>query len=494
TYTLTDTPTDTDTVTDTETVTDTRTDTPTVTVTDTPTDTDTVTDTPTDTSTDTATKTVTDTDTRTATSTDTPTATPTRTDTVTLTDSPTATPTATVTDTRTDTPSPTPTSTPTLTSSDTATASDTPTRTITRTDTRTATATNTGSVTDTRTSTATPTASDTPTASPTTSDTPTVTDSPTVTISPTEVLSQVVVTLQIFNSAGELVRTLESGDTVSAGTVGALVVSTGGTLMLGGGASVTISMDGSSLSASWNGLNDNGQPVASGDYQVLATIANPYGPGNTPPTTESTAVDVLISPELSTVNIFNSAGELVWSQATTSTALSASFTLNSDLLVLQPGALPNLQNKLEVQLEGVNAVTWNGENTRGTLVGPGTYQVQVALESPGSGVSTAVKAVTVVVLPGADVLAQAVLAPNPALSGAPLELFIGGTAGTLRARLFSLNADLADVWNLTPGVQGGELTLWPHRALAPGIYLLELELDGVGQVPKRRVLKLAVLP
>src|SRR5665213_1080683 len=320
----TDTPTTTRTITPSKTVT--LTITPSITVTDTPTITVTMT------------PTVTVTITPSVTVSDTPTITVTKTPTVTVSDTPTITVTKTPTVTVTITPSITVTQTRTVTVTITPTVTNSPTWTadVTRTDTLTSTDSPTS--TDTLTDTGAGTRTDAPT------DTPTFTVSPTITVSPTSAIPSFLVSITIYNSAGEVVKTLVVNTTVWGSTSG--ISAPPGGLILGAASTIVFSLNGTLFTAAWDGKNDNGQIVALGDYQVLATVANPFGGV---PTIYSTTIVVLSAPTSTVVTIFNSAGEKVWWASPVGVS-GADFGMASDLVVI--AADGHNQNSVKLTLNG----------------------------------------------------------------------------------------------------------------------------------------------
>ena len=482
TLTLTRTATPTDSITVTDTVTASAT--PTSTLTVTPTQTITTLDTSTDTATLTVTLTVT------LTRTPTPTDTPTGTETLVFTFTDTATPSITRTVTPTFTASPSSSATPSLT----PTRTHTPVNTATPSSSITLTSTGTPSATVTGTSTATPSITPSSTASGTPSPSPT--QSATRTLPPTPVPEPLRVTVAIFNSAGERVAVLYEG---SAQTVAALPGLVDVPSLAGGPISVDIQ---GIVSANigvlhWDGSNANGQWVSNGMYYLQTTTTDSFGAVNT--VAESLAV--VGAPKKASLEIYNSAGELV-----RTLSVSGLAALPTDLQVEDnaffggsgadgQSAQAGLRVDLKVGQTGSQQVLWDGLNDQGAPVSSGTYVIKLAYNEAGQ--RTVIKSVSVSLLQNPDspaqaAVASAILGPNPWQpgSGVPLKLFYTpspqGHAGVrvynLAGELVAQAADPGDTGCIGLPVFGAE-----------GIYLVDFEVRSGNAVLARRVLKAALV-
>jgi len=310
----------------TATVTATATNSPTGTSTSSPTAscTNTVTNTSTQTSTNTFTSTATNTFTATSTATFTNTLVNTATKTNTFTNTATSTSTATFTNTLMNTATNTNTYTNTVTSTPTATFTNTllNTATVTNSFTSTSTATytytatpsftfsSTPSLTDTSTPTNSPTRTDTntntatPSNTPSSTNTPTITPTYTVTLTPTPV-GQFTVSVNVYNSAGEVIKTIlvkQFVQPVNSISLPSNMITT----LNGPGSAIQVYFQGV-LIGTWDGSNNNGSPVSNGTYRIQIDTASPMG------LVTSVSQQVMVNRGLSnaTVNIFNSAGEVV---------------------------------------------------------------------------------------------------------------------------------------------------------------------------------------
>jgi hypothetical protein len=390
------------------TATDTMTNGPTPTSTDTPTWSPTLTATSTSTWTPTWTPTVTQSDTATQTLTDTPTLTPSPTVTVTMVYSPTSTPTWTPTATQTSTFSPTPTPSDTATVTDTATQTSTFSPTPTPSDT----ATVTDTATQTATYSATPTPSDTATVTPTVTQTPSWTNSPTVTPTPIPVPYQLVI--EVYNSAGELVRTLFNG--YASQLPQTLAFAGGNDVVQEGTVPVTLVLPGQGTGTpeSWDGTNNGSQMVSSGVYYIKATFKDPFGDV----TTLVKPVTVLAGAGKQSLNLYNSAGELVQSIDLSGAQKQAvSFSLGKTTLAESAQANGAAGDAVQVTVtyaDGSKGVFWwDGRGLDGKAASSGTYTMQLLVDQVGG---TKVQAATIMVIkaPAPALSQQPKLGPNPA--------------------------------------------------------------------------------
>jgi hypothetical protein len=448
TNTITNTFTNTDTNTPTNTVTNTRTDTPTNTATNTdtptgtppptwtPTNTPTNTNTFTSTNTPTNTNTVTNTSTNTATNTDTPTGTPpptwtptntpTNTNTFTNTNTPTNTYTVTNTNTptntrtNTNTPTDTPTNTNTFqpTSTNTNTPTNTPTRTNTPTNTFTYTNTNTFTFTNTLTNTATNT--NTPTNTPTFTETFTPTYTPTRTATPTITMTlppfPYIIKIGIYNSAGELVKTV--AEKRASDVVGEIKLIKDGNEVnyVNAGAMVEIQIPGVETPDNigngmsvfyWYGTNDGGQNVDNGVYYIKVEERDGYGHTNV----VIKDISVINVEEYVEVNIFNSAGEKVKTIKENKYFMPEKINLKiNDMIILEKTGGEVVVRYGE---EPDAYMIWDGKNSKGEIVSNGTYEIQVVTRTSEGKLKYASKTVIILNEATEEIIKEVKAIPNP---------------------------------------------------------------------------------
>lgn len=300
-----------------------------------------------------------------------------------------------------------------------------------------------------------------------------------------------LLSLDIYNSAGELVRRLYRGAAQFAPTE---LRTEGGEVLAYGLNPLVLALEGAlegigngpvSLLA-WDGSNDAGQPVDGGLYRLSAELRDSFGSVQT----LNLAVQVLPAAPRQRLRIYNSAGEQV-----AELALPAQPGLRllkvPDSVALESPAGPG--SKLSIVLQGPAgelAVEWDGRNSRGEPVSQGAYLLELSVESPGAGVRREHKLVQVLRGPHLDGL-EAAAAPQP-WRGGPLRLRFQPKPGLLRLDLFNLAGER--VRTQAGAADTGVLDVPDPAGLAGGVYLAVLEWTAPGQAPRRQVLKLALAP
>lgn len=490
------TPTFTQTMTATPTVT--RTETETIfTRTSTPTFTPTPTFTNTFTATLTFTQTVTSTNTSTRTATPSATETNTATPTFTETRTPTATPTA--TDTRTQTPTITETMFFTATNTRTATPSFTHTPTFTATPTATLTRTPTNSNTATPTFTETATQTNTPTQTPTSTATPTFTPTPTITNTPQP--WPYVVTIGVYNEAGELVRNV--AHEVASNMMTSVNFSSGGVnevsainTLLGldiflPGVNTPTSTGPAGKVFHWDARNDQGQFVRNGKYYVKVEMKDYYGHVNVV-TKEilTVAEDVFLE-----MRIYNRAGEIVKViRDTSTTATAVSVDAIPDVIAFTIAS----PTAYFTYAHGMNMM-WDGRNERGVLVSNGTYELQFVLNRGGGEELQAAKTIIILTEERGEFLRNIVVSPNP--YNGEIQPFIefswhGSTGtGTLEVSIYNIKGEL--VRKLRTRIEQGfvrwDVNTQDGGSAAAGVYVVKVSaVNAEGRVQIETV-KMAIL-
>jgi len=503
TNTATNTPTNTFTNTATNTTTNTPTNTATNSHTNTPTNTptNTATNTPTNTSTNTPTNTFTNTATHTVTNTPTnsPTNTSTNTPTNTATNSatPISTNTAANTPTNSNTNTPTPTQTYTPTNTLTATPSSTPTGTPTSTPTHsptdsmtpTASLTATASTTPTVTNTATPTATVTSTNTSTATGTPTLTATPTASVGVPGVYT---VTIDIYNSAGEVVKTIRAQNENQPINNIALPAGNRITSLQGHGSTIQIYYDGT-LIGTWDGSDNSGNSVTNGSYMIKVDSDSSAG------VVTSVEQQATVNRQLSdiTANIYNSSGELVRSLYAVvgegSGVQMMNVSLSSTVMSLgsNRGAGASLLRIAVNTTDAPITLTWDGTNNSATDVTPGSYTLQVHWDD-GQGQTADISRTVIVVGGGAS--GTVIAEPNALATGQTLTSFNGtgiADAWTLNAKIYTLAGELVASITGSPGTATAQ---WNAAGMASGVYIAAVQArDSNGGVLANQLLKLLVL-
>jgi hypothetical protein len=410
-------------------------------------------------------------------------------------------PSFTQTDTFSATPTPTPsatpsdsfTPTPSLTASPTATPSATPSNSFTATPSLTDSPTATPSLT------ASPTRSpsSTPTNSPTA--TPSATISPTFSVSPTHSPSPVPapnhLTVSVYNTAGELVTQLFDGGASMVPTE--LLLSTGSVVNTDP-AGVSILLPGSLQSGgvtqtglTWLLNNSSGQRVGGGVYYIKAEYRDPFGAVSS----FTKGVQVLQDPTGDMVRIYNSAGEVVWSQPLTISA--ASLDVPSDGVFAPEfdaqGVLLNGSLGLAVRDRAGNSypLSFDGRNQAGQPLDSGSYLIQVVHVGAEGEQLLLAHSLSLLKTVAPHPLDAAILGPNPARRGQAVQLHYPSAPGrSCVAEAYALDGEL--VARGEDRAQSGAVTL-PLDDRASGIYVVRVRLFQFGAASDERVIKLAVV-
>jgi hypothetical protein len=418
----------------------------------------------------------------------TPTATDTRSDTPTGTPTPTATPSF----TDSDTPTTTPTDTPSYTATPSSTASDTPT--ITSTDTPSHTATPSFTASDT------PTITSTCTVTPTWTDTYTFTPSPTITPTPLPASSSLLIA--VYNSAGELVKSVFDGSAeyvpvnlnlsttvIECGIPGAGVfISIPGYLIQAGGVQVG--------GLTWGADNNNGQPVESGIYTIVATVTNAFGQVST----LTRAVQVICAQPDNSLMIYNSAGEIVAHLALPMSVSVGIVSIAMPSTTYAPKISAVTGKATQPLVISVTASTgpnplpldWYGTNDEGVPVASGAYIAQLVYYAPG-GTKTIIDIHFSVISSALPGFSGVFAVPNPALHGAPIEIMYAPVPSAYGVK--GMLYDLAGRLVREAGNNGPPPLVFDTKGLSAGVYIASLEMtaDGSSDVGRHAVVKVAVV-
>ncbi len=293
---------------------------------------------------------------------------------------------------------------------------------------------------------------------------------------PVTVLGQYTIDVNIYNSAGEVVKTIaiqrfgQPINNISLSATNRI------TTLQGPGSTIDILFQGVII-GTWNGSNNSGQPVSNGTYRVQVDSISGAG------TVTSVSQQAIVNRDLGTltVNIFNSAGELVRNlYASVADANAAGANTAGAVLgpnVLKPGATATTSQDAVPDISivvdsGSGPVTllWDGSNNQGTYVTPGGYSVQIHWSGGESQERTVVR--EVMVLSPQGQAGGVAIAPNV------LGVKYGTTAFfdassiaesfSIRVQLYTLSGER--VATLTSPT-GQPQVSWNAAGIASGIYV-----------------------
>jgi flagellar hook assembly protein FlgD len=283
--------------------------------------------------------------------------------------------------------------------------------------------------------------------------------------------------VKVFDSAGEQVAVLYQGG----------VSQMPGSPQLSGGAvqpgfhGVDVVFDGileNGLNqVPWLGTTDTGAFASSGTYYILVVATDNFGNVSS----YSLPVTVMQPVGENAINIYNSAGELVYHESFHSLSVSATD------LELESNAFAPQQGKLNGTLRSSSGASagwsWDGRASDGHLVNPGIYTIQLINAQPGQSSMPALKQVQVLTAPET-------LSGAPRLLSAPggfvLRYDPSAMAKAPRVRLYNLAGEL--VGAALAETASGELSLRLNGA-ASGVYIVIFEYESLSGMRQRVVLK-----
>jgi hypothetical protein len=307
------------------------------------------------------------------------------------------------------------------------------------------------------------------------------------------------VTLGVFNSAGEQVANLYDGyaqNSISQAQETVLGPQSNGDPVL-----VQITgLGGNAADLVWTGTNQNGQPVVGGIYYVKLCSTDVFGTV----TCQVYTVNVTPSSLAPTLNIYNSAGEVVDSLNVANLAAApvnlqiqggdSSFVSSPNPKALTPtgGVTIDvvLQNGAKVP------VYWSGQSATGQPLAPGVYLVQ--LTNSQAGAESLVKTLPVTMLSSPNLSVQtmaasALVVPNPVqatASGFSVQ-YVGDGVDSAVGVLYDLAGERVAQASQEPVSGPGVLHF--SAKLSGGIYVLDFEVADNKVALARHVLKVAIV-
>jgi hypothetical protein len=287
--------------------------------------------------------------------------------------------------------------------------------------------------------------------------------------------------VKVYNSAGELVGVLYTALGLYLAPTGLAVLQGG--FMPDSGQQGALTVEGPGVVLVWDGKNGSGQIVSSGTYYVSVEVKDPFGKL----ATWTLPLSVIRTEAFATVRVFNSAGELVWSQKQPLTSTAQLSLSSRELLPTSSGS----GLKIQYGSAPTDFIYWNGLNSSGGAVSSGTYLIEVTQDSSGS--AKKVYTASVVVLQANDQVFDSVtVSNNPIPAGSQQVTFaLLGAAGVTQstAGVYSLAGDR--VGSLAGG--GGSMTWMIPPTLAAGVYLVRVEASNNLGHRRAVVLKIALL-
>jgi hypothetical protein len=303
--------------------------------------------------------------------------------------------------------------------------------------------------------------------------------------------------VDIYNSAGEKVLDLYNG--TSAYSLNQLQVTVSGPQS--SGAPVLVELGGLGTpggALTWNGTNQGGQWVSNGVYYVKVTSTDPFG--NV--TTTTTSVNVIGVENQESLEIFNSAGEVVRNfdlSGVTSTVQNIALTMPAGQSAVPASTNPatgvvtgGVNLELTLANGGTQPLYWDGMGSGEAPLQSGTYLLELVRTEPGQ--TSTIQTLSVTLLEtknnsALNVAASAKVGPNPVLKGGAVVVhYHPNLQNWVRAKLYNESGEL-----VAQTVDFGTGVLTFGGGFSGGIYLLDFEVNSGDLVVTRRVLKVAIV-
>jgi hypothetical protein len=296
------------------------------------------------------------------------------------------------------------------------------------------------------------------------------------------------IVVSVYGSNGERVALLYQGGISQMGAAPALL----GSAVQPGFVGVSLLFNGILQSGAkqipWLGLNDNRAPVAGGIYTFQIAATDSFGRMSS----YSIPINVIQPVGDNEINIFNSAGELVYHESFHSLTSSVTdLSLTQDSFVPSFDAAGNPTGKLQGSLRSSTGASsswsWDGRGTDGHVVAPGVYTIQLTNEGTNGSSQHVLKQVQVLAAPDSSALAPlAISSPN----GLLVRFNPAAALGSIRATLYNLAGER--IAHSSVNAAAGELS-FDARSLSSGVFVVVLEYESAGHVPLRSILKAAII-
>jgi flagellar hook assembly protein FlgD len=243
---------------------------------------------------------------------------------------------------------------------------------------------------------------------------------------------------------------------------------------------------------SWTGINNSGQFVQNGTYTIDLTTTDDFGNVQT----KALTVTVLSSANTYTLQIFNSAGELVDQLVVANYGSNAPSRISPDKTSIAVGEGSGPSSTINFDLGNGSSIAWDGVNSQGQKVQSGTYLAELVVNHEGTAASVATVSVTVLNV-AEGLLDSAILAPNPVNmangGNGTVILQMNVPSGTaVIGRLYNIAGEL--VLSSTNQMQPNQLRfdMGGHQA-SSGIYILAVTAQAPWGTVERKSFKLVMM-
>jgi uncharacterized repeat protein (TIGR01451 family) len=312
-----------------------------------------------------------------------------------------------------------------------------------------------------------------------------------------------LVRLAVYNSAGELVKVLETfnlGSAISAFTVENGKVTTDSQQARFFYNNIPL--------GTWNATNSTGQKVTNGTYFVKIDSTDRFGVT----TTVTHEIEVFIGRNTIQIAVYNEAGEIVkhFSQADIQNLLSgdggtlqpedfdvAGVGISPDTIFVSNRDSPDSNQGITITLGSGRTFAWDGRGDSGDFLTSGTYFLTITSNLENEPVQQMMKTVHVR-NNGGESIDGAVLAPNPVFLSQTqkAEFLINSnthkTTG-VEVRIYTVAGELVKTLNNEPGNPLRVTWDLSRGKIASGTYLAVIFMKSQEGVIGRKILKVQIV-
>jgi uncharacterized repeat protein (TIGR01451 family) len=302
---------------------------------------------------------------------------------------------------------------------------------------------------------------------------------------PVTIVGNYTLILAVYNSAGEVIKRFPVQ--VFSQPISGITLETSNriTTLQGPGSSIEVLYDGY-LIGTWDGTNNQNQPVSNGTYIIQASSTSPNG------TVTNVDQQAVVNRALDTLSasVYNSAGEVVrnlYTQVSDSTDLSLTdVVLLSN--VIRPASSSSSNSTgissaaaIVVQTSGLPmTLVWDGSDNGNSYVSPGIYTVAVHWDDGPGHTQTITREITVLPF---SVSGFAVARPNilNSMNGFTTTFDAAGiwNAYVTQVQVYTLAGE--HIKTLT-SPSGFPIVSWNASGLASGIYIAVVSTQDSGGV------------
>jgi len=306
-----------------------------------------------------------------------------------------------------------------------------------------------------------------------------------------------ILNIDIYNEAGEKIRTLISTRASDILRSATLLENENEIEMITTDKQLKIKLEGIETPDTinqgqsifiWNLKNDSGQFVKNGVYYIKISEKDSYG--HTDLIIKS--INVLDVIDFVTVNIYNSAGELVKTIRNPIQNLPNKLNISiNDLISVE-------KNKNEILLyygdNAENYVIWDGLTEQGLLVTSGIYEIQVVSKLQSGEIKVASKTVQIL-REDEEFLKQLKVYPNPFIKDKITFEWEAAGSGELAIRIYNLKGEL--VKYLITRLENGKI-IWDLKTVtgalvSEGNYYVIAEAKNNSGILNRKCIKFSIV-